>query len=49
MLELKRVGILRIDVHHDKCGWWYDIIYYPLISNIGKTQQGVIKDDKTKL
>ena len=43
------VGIQRIDVQHDKYGWWYDIIYYPLKDNIGKTWQGVIKDGKAKL
>ena len=30
-------------------GGEYDIIYYPLISNIGKTWQGVIKARKSKL
>ena len=29
--------------------WWYDVIYYPLIANIGKTRQGVIKACKAKL
>ena len=49
MLELKRVGIRIIDIQHEKYGWWYDIIYCPLIANLGKTWQGVIKVGKAKL
>ena len=30
-------------------GWWYDIIYYPLMANIVKNGQGVIKVGKAKL
>ena len=50
MLELKtKLEFIEIDVQHDRYGWWYDIIYYPLTANIGKTQQGVIKASKEKL
>ena len=45
----EKVGIQRINVQHDRYGWWYDIIYYPLIYNIGKTLQGVIKVGKSML
>ena len=45
----EKVGIQRIDVQHDRYGWWYGIIYYCLITNIGKNWQGLIKDDKPKL
>ena len=45
----EKVGFQRIDVQHDGYGWWYGIIYYSLIANIGKTQQGVIKAGKAKL
>ena len=45
----EKVGIQRIDVQHDKYGWWYGIIYYCLIAKIGENRQGVIKAGKPKL
>ena len=45
----EKVGIQRINVQHDRYGWWYGIIYYPLIANIGKNWQGVVKVGKSKL
>ena len=45
----EKVRIQRIDVQHDRYGWWYDIIYYALIANICKTRQVVIKSRKSKL
>ena len=45
----EKVGTQRIDVQHDRYGWWYNIIYYPLIDIIVKTQQCVIKAGKLKL
>ena len=44
-----KVGIQRIDAQHDKYGWWYGIIYYRLVANIGKNIQGLIKAGKPKL
>ena len=44
-----KVGIQIIGVQHDRYEWWYGIIYYHLMANIGKNQQGLIKVGKPKL